>query len=183
MPAGATPDDMPPPGGDENRRPAGQGGGVATSPASPPGRNAAPGLTLSVVVPPQTVQVTDSVTVEVAAVSTAGVVDAPLHLVYDQARLRFLEASEGDYMNRDGGATVFLVNGHSRPGDVVIGIGRSDRSSGALGRGTLCRVRFEALAPGTATLSIGPAMAWAVDGSLLPVATNTAEIRISGQAP
>jgi hypothetical protein len=103
--------------------------------------------------------------------------------VYDPAQLRFIEASEGDYMNRDGGGTVFLVNGRSRPGDVVIGIGRSDRSRGVTGRGTLCRVRFEALAPGTARLSIGPAMAWAVDGSLLPVATNGAEIRVSGQAP
>jgi hypothetical protein len=163
---------------DNTRPPAGQGSGPATASGAPPGRSSAPGLTLSVVVPAQTVQVTSSVTVEIAAASAAGVVHAPLHLVYDPTQLRFLEASEGDFMNRDGGATVFLVNGHSRPGDVVIGIGRFDRSRGALGRGTLCRARFEVLAPGTVRISIGPAMAWAIDGSLVPVTTNAAEFQV-----
>ena len=136
-------------------------------------------MTLSIAVAPRSARVTDQVTVEITAASTAGVVDAPLHLAYDPARLRFIEAAEGDYMNRDGVATVFLVNGHSRPGDVVIGVGRTDRSHGALGSGTLCRVRFEALAAGTARVSIGAAMAWTVDGSLLPVTTGAAEIEVS----
>jgi hypothetical protein len=130
------------------------------------------------VVPVNGARVTESITVEIAAASTAGVVDAPLHLLYDPERLRFLGASEGDYLRRDGGATVFLANGLSRPGDVIIGIGRTDRSRGARGSGILCRVRFEVLASGTARLAIGPAMAWSVDGSLLPVTTSAAEIQV-----
>ena len=118
-------------------------------------------------------------TVEIAVASSTGVVDAPLHLVYDPALLRYLAATEGEYMKRDGGGTVFLANGESRPGDVTIGIGRTDRSRGASGSGTLCRVQFVALAPGTATLTIGPAMAWAVDGSLLPVTIHAVDIRIT----
>lgn len=140
-------------------------------------------VTLSIAVAPRTARVTDQVIVEITAASTTGVVDAPLHLAYDPARLRFVDASEGDYMNRDGVTTVFLANGRSRPGDVVIGVGRTDRSRGALGSGTLCRVRFEALAAGTATVSIGAVMAWAVDGSLLPVTTGAAEIEISPPDP
>ena len=117
-------------------------------------------------------------TVEVLAASSARVVDAPLHLAYDPARLRFVDALEGDYLNRDGSGTVFLVNGVSRPGDVVIGIGRSNRSRGAGGSGALCRVRFEVLAAGIARVSVGQAMAWADDGALLPVSFGSVEISV-----
>jgi hypothetical protein len=83
-------------------------------------------------------------------------------------------------MKRAGGGTVFLVNGRSRPGDVVIGIGRSDRSRGASGSGVLCSVRFQVLGAGEPRVTIGSAMAWGVDGSLLPVAAAATEIRVSG---
>jgi len=179
VPSGTTPDDITPPRPEESRPPAGSVGSATALPApSPPGGTFPAGLTLSVAVGPEIVSVGDSVTVEIVAASSAGVVDAPLHLGYDPGRLRFLEATEGDYMKKDGGGTVFMVNGRSRPGDVAIGIGRKDRSRGVVGSGTLCRVRFEVLAPGTARLAIGPAMAWTIDGSLLPVTTNAAEIQV-----
>ena len=117
-------------------------------------------------------------TVEIGAAASTGVVDAPLHLLYDPARLRFVAATEGDFMNRNGVSTVFLVNGQSRPGDVVIGIGRTGRSHGAGGRGILCLVRFKVLASGAARVAIGSAMAWGVGGSLLPVSTEAAEIQV-----
>ena len=145
---------------------------------SPAGGPATGGLALSVVIRPGTARVGDDVTVEIGAASSTGVVDAPLHLLYDPARLRFLAAAEGDYMRGDGASTVFLVNGQSRPGDVVIGIGRADRSRGAGGRGTLCSVRFRVLAPGVSQVAIGAAMAWGADGSLLPVSGSAAEIQV-----
>jgi len=120
----------------------------------------------------------DEVTVEIGAATSTGVVDAPLHLLYDPARLRFVAATEGDFMNRDGASTVFLVNGQTRPGDVVIGIGRTDRSHGSGGHGTLCLVRFKVLASGATTVAIGSAMAWGADGRLLPVSTGAAEIQV-----
>ncbi len=179
LPSGSTPDDMASTSKDQHGPPAPQGGAATALPApSPVGGGASNGLTLSVVVPVDGARVGESISIEIAAASTAGVVDAPLHLLYDPERLRFLEASEGDYLRRDGSAIVFLANGLSRPGDVIIGIGRTDRSRGARGSGTLCRVRFEVLAPGTARLAIGPAMAWSADGSLLPVTTNAAEIQV-----
>jgi len=185
VPSGTTPHDTTPPAQKSSGLPAGQGGAApppaapTPSPApSPPGRGSPASLTLSVVVPTQAPRIGESVTFEIAASATGGVVDAPLHLVYDPAQLRFLDASEGDYMKQDGVATVFLVNGQSRPGDVVIGVGRTDRSRGAVGSGTLCRVRFEVRSAGTARLAIGSAMAWAADGSLLPVTSSAAEIQI-----
>ena len=113
-------------------------------------------------------------TITVRATSASGVVDAPLHLTYDPALLRFADASEGDYLKGDGTGTVFLVNGLSRPGDVVIGIGRSNRSVGATGSGTLCRVRFEVIGRGATRVLIGEAMAWGDDGALLAVSGGSA---------
>jgi hypothetical protein len=175
-PSGRTPDDM------------SSASRTASPPPPPPattvpvpvtaGESSAGGLALSLVMGPGTARVGDEVTVEIGATASTGVVDAPLHLLYDPARLRFVAATEGDFMSRNGASTVFLVNGQSRPGDVVIGIGRTDRSHGAGGRGTLCRVRFKLLASGAARVAIGSAMAWGVGGSLLPVSTETAEIQV-----
>jgi hypothetical protein len=185
VPSGATSDDTTHPAQKNSGLPAGQGGAAPPaaapkpSPApSPPAGGGPASLTLSVDVPAQAPRIGEILTVEIAATATGGVVDAPLHLLYDPAQLRFLEASEGDYMKQDGVATVFLVNGQSRPGDVLIGVGRTDRSRGAVGSGTLCRVRFKVLSAGTARLAIGSAMAWAIDGSLLPVTSGDAEIQI-----
>jgi len=154
------------------------GGGSAAPPArrtdgTPPGR-----LTLSLVADSTAPVVRSLVTITILAASNSGVVDAPLHLIYDPARLRFVDASEGDYLSRDGTGTVFLVNGLSRPGDVVIGAGRSHRSVGATGSGTLCRVRFEVLARGAARVSIGEAMAWGDDGALLAVTGGSIDLSV-----
>jgi cohesin domain-containing protein len=177
--SGRTPDDMSPASKGAAPSPSPQPGTATAVPAqSPAGGSATGGLTLSVVLRPATPRVGDDLTVEIGADSAAGVVDAPLHLLYDPARLRFLEATEGDYLRQDGAATVFLVNAQARPGDVVIGIGRTDRSRGAGGRGTLCVVRFEVLDHGATRIAIGSAMAWGSDGSLLPVTTGAAEIQV-----
>ncbi len=117
-------------------------------------------------------------TVTVLAASASRVVDAPLHLIYDPERLRFADASEGDFLGRDGTGTVFLVNGHSRPGDVVVGIGRSNRSSGATGSGVLCRIRFEVLARGVTRVTVGDAMAWGDDGAPLAVSGGSIDLSV-----
>ena len=135
-------------------------------------------LILSLLADPATPDVRGTVTVAVLAASEARVVDAPLHLLYDPARLRFAGASEGDYLNRDGSSTVFLVNGVSRPGDVVIGIGRSSRSRGTAGSGTLCRVRFEVITSGSARISVGDAMAWGDDGAPIAVSGGSVDLSV-----
>ena len=177
--SGRTPDDKSSASRTASPPPPPQGGEATTVPVpAPAGGSSGGGLALSVVMRPGTPRVGDEVTVEIGAATSTGVVDAPLHLLYDPARLRFVAATEGDFMNRDGASTVFLVNGQSRPGDVVIGIGRTDRSHGSGGHGTLCLVRFKVLASGATTVAIGSAMAWGADGLLLPVSTGAAEVQV-----
>src|SRR5213594_1083944 len=161
----------------DNRPPSPPSGGGAGAPDPNRTSGTAQGrLTLSLLADPAAPGVRDVVTVVVLAASAARVVDAPLHLLYDPARLRFADAFEGDYLNRDGSGTVFLVNGVSRPGDVVIGIGRVNRSRGVGGSGTLCRVRFQVLASGVTRISIGNAMAWGDDGALIAVSGGSVDL-------
>jgi hypothetical protein len=171
----------------EDDRPRDTGGGAGISAgASVPGSvssdqerdGAGAALVLRLSASPAALRVGDSVTVEIRASSTARVVDAPLHLVYDAARLRYLGGEEGDFLRQDGSGTVFLINGRSQPGVVTIGVGRLDRSHGQSGAGTHCRVRFEVIAPGRSRVAVGQAMAWADDGSMLPVGTDAIDISV-----
>lgn len=155
-------------------------GTTAVTVLSPdPKHGAASGeLVLQLSASPALLQVGDVVTVEVRATASARVVDAPLHLIFDATRLRYVAGEEGDFLKRDGSGTVFLINGRSVPGVVTIGLGRLDRSHGLSGAGTHCRVRFEVIAPGRSRVAVGQAMAWADDGSMLPVGTDGIDISV-----
>lgn len=154
------------------------GSGETAAPPDPKRSALAGQLVLALSARPAALRVGEVVTVEIRASSPARVVDAPLHLLYDAVRLRFVEGAEGDYLKRDGSGTVFLVNGRSQPGVVTIGLGRTDRAHGLSGAGTHCRVRFQVMAPGVSRVAVGRAMAWADDGSMLPVATAPIEISV-----
>ena len=166
----------------QDNLPASPGGASASdatgAPSVSPPETGQGTLVLALSARPAALRVGEAVTVEVRASSPARVVDAPLHLLYDATRLRFVESAEGDYLRRDGSGTVFLVNGRSQPGVVTIGLGRTDRSHGLSGAGTHCRVRFEVIAPGRSRVAVGLAMAWADDGSMLRVVTDSIEISV-----
>jgi hypothetical protein len=123
-------------------------------------------------------KVGDELVVEIQARTSSRVVDAPLTLAYDPALLRFLDAGRGEFLARDGTSLVFLANGHSRSGEVALGIGRTDRIHGISGEGTLCSVRFIASAPGEATFEFRQAMAWGEAGASLSVETNSIMVRV-----
>ena len=154
--------------------------GAGSGPGAPGRGSQAAGLPLQISLAPDstTLSVGDLVGIDVMVASAAPVVDAPLHLLYDPAVLRFFDAAEGDFLKQDGAALVFLVNGLSRAGDVALGIGRTDRARGAAGGGRLCRVRFVALAPGVSAIRVGSAMAWGEDGAVLPISAGSSSITV-----
>ena len=127
---------------------------------------------------PPEVNVGEILIAEVIAASPVRVVDAPFTLEYNPSLLRFLDASQGEFLTQSGGSVVFLANGEARPGQVNIGIGRSDRSRGVAGEGTLCRVRFMALATGAASLQIRQAMAWGERGAVIRVESNSVVVAV-----
>ena len=110
--------------------------------------------------------------VELAASASTGVVDAPVIVAYDAALLKFLDASPGDFLNRDGTQVMFLVNA-AQTGKVILGIGRTERLHGMSGKGILCRLRFSATAKGQGFIRTEQAMAWGEDGAPLAVEVNS----------
>jgi general secretion pathway protein D len=75
-----------------------------------------------------------------------------LTLTFDPAILRVRAVNEGSFM-RSGGANAAFTQ-QSAPGRVDITISRSADATGATGTGLLGAVLFDAVAPGSATLSI-----------------------------
>jgi len=73
-------------------------------------------------------------------------------LTFDPALLRVRAINEGSFM-RSGGASASFTQ-QSSPGRVDITITRSSDSTGATGTGLLGAVLFDAIAPGSVTLSM-----------------------------
>ena len=75
-----------------------------------------------------------------------------LTIAYDPALVRVLSVQEGTFM-RAGGAEATFVQ-QAVPGRVDITITRSSDATGATGCGLLGAVQFDALAPGSTTISL-----------------------------
>jgi general secretion pathway protein D len=84
--------------------------------------------------------------VEVGVEEAKALFAVPLTLQFDPARLRYLGASEGEFLKQDGKLTSFV----SAPGagKVTVGLSRLGEVGGIDGGGRLFTVRFQALAAG-----------------------------------
>jgi len=182
QPAADTAEAPPPPGAVSER----QTGGGAPPPSVPRSNRASDEeaeaafdvLELSLAHTPQVLDRGEVVVVDVVAASEVAILDAPLHLRFDPSILEFVDASAGGFLTGDGSSVVFLVNADSRPGEISIGIGRTDRGAGASGDGVLCRIRLMARAAGVSPLRIERAMAWAADGQSVSVVSAGSAIEV-----
>jgi hypothetical protein len=73
-------------------------------------------------------------------------------LLYDPALLRVRAVNEGSFM-RSGGANAAFTQ-QTAPGRIDITISRAGDATGATGTGLLGAILFDAVAPGTAALTI-----------------------------
>ncbi len=88
----------------------------------------------------------------VSAVGAARITTITLTLVFDPTRLRVRSVQEGSFMRAGGAAVSFnqQVSGNR----IDITLVRSADATGASGTGLLAAVLFDAIAPGSATLSL-----------------------------
>jgi general secretion pathway protein D len=148
-PDAAVPQPAPAPGDAAAAAPA-SGGAPGATPQASQGLGAAqviltpPGTTFRVGAGPYTVPIS------ITNVSRLSMVS--LTLTFDPTLLRVRAINEGSFM-RSGGANA-AFNQQSAPGRVDITIARSADSTGATGTGLLGAVLFDAVAPGSATLSV-----------------------------
>jgi hypothetical protein len=75
----------------------------------------------------------------------------PFYLTYDPEVLLAVSCSEGTFMSADGAATTFLSD-ITRPGEIIVGLSRLGRETGADGGGVLATVLFRAVNPGESEL-------------------------------
>jgi general secretion pathway protein D len=91
-------------------------------------------------------------TVPISVVGAARLTTITLTLTYDPALLRARSVQEGSFMRLGGASAVFTQQ--VAPGRIDITITRAADATGASGTGLLAAVVFDALAPGSATLSL-----------------------------
>jgi hypothetical protein len=111
------------------------------------------GLAQIVISPPGTIMRVGGgpYTVPISITNVSRLSTVALTLTFDPALLRVRAVNEGSFM-RSGGANASFTQQVS-PGRVDITITRSADATGASGTGLLAAVLFEAIAPGSATLT------------------------------
>jgi hypothetical protein len=126
------------------------GAGAGAAGASSPGIGSAqviltpPGTTFRVGGGPYTVPISITNASRVSMVT--------LTVTFDPALLRVRAVNEGSFMRSGGASAVFTQQ--ASPGRVDITITRSSDATGATGTGLLGAILFDAVAPGSATMSV-----------------------------
>ncbi|HQN49014.1 MAG TPA: stalk domain-containing protein [Caldisericia bacterium] len=75
-------------------------------------------------------------------------------LKYDKEYLDLIDVVEGDFLKKDGVATLFLKNIDKEKGVVIIGVSRISKVNGVSGDGTLLIAKFKALKIGKVKLDL-----------------------------
>jgi general secretion pathway protein D len=146
---------------------------AAAPPTAPPSRTTPPGTTPAqvTITPPGTEFRAGGgpYTVPVSVNNASRISTITLTITYNPAILRARTATDGTFM-RQGGVTASFTP-RMGTGRVDIVIARAGDQTGASGSGLLAGLLFEAVAPGSSTITI-TATALAPDGLPLPVASS-----------
>jgi len=130
---------------------------VPPAPDQPaPDKPAAPG-TARVRFNPAVVETTAGLSVPVSVIIEGGsdVASAPMQILFDPKVLRLISADPGDFLSADGQQPVFTKNIMNDAGQATIQLNRIPGNPGVTGpAGTLVRLTFQAVAKGTAIVSL-----------------------------
>jgi general secretion pathway protein D len=103
---------------------------------------------------PGQVSIGDEIKVAISGKGLNGLFSAPLFVTFDQNLFDLLNVVEGDFLKREGKATVFSTNPVPGKGELMVGYKQGVGGSGVSGEGTLFTATFRAKAPGTAQFSV-----------------------------
>ena len=103
---------------------------------------------------PGQVSVGDQIMVAITGKGFTDLFSSPLFVNFNQNIFELINVTEGDFLKRDGIATVFSTNPVLGKGELMIGYKQGVGGSGVSGDGTLFTVTFRAKAPGVAQFSI-----------------------------
>jgi general secretion pathway protein D len=118
-------------------------------PAAPTGS-----ITLAFNPPALEVKPNASFTVTLQVFGTSDLAAAPMRLRFDSKLLRLTALDRGDLLARDGQQPLLTRSIQGDAGEVAINLTRLPGSGGVTGSGSLMTFTFEAIAPGTATVTL-----------------------------
>jgi hypothetical protein len=125
---------------------------AAQTPTTSPGL----GQAQIIISPPPTMRVGGGpYTVPISVTNALALSTISVTLIYDPAKLRVRSVNQGSFL-RTGGVDVVFTN-QVNGGRVDITLARTGDATGASGTGLLAAVLFDAIAPGTATLTMSGA--------------------------
>ena len=126
----------------------------------------------------ESVEVGTEVVVRVEIEAPSEVVSVPFHLLFDTGVLEYKSASEGTFLNKDGGTTAFLVSALDSGDRVVVGASRLGAAGGIKGKGVLCELTFVAVGAGDASLRFDRAKVFGLEREPKPSTFATVGLRI-----
>lgn len=119
-------------------------------PAAPPTGS----ITLAFNPPALEVKPNAAFTVTLQVFGTSDLASAPMRLKFDPKLLRLTALDRGDLLARDGQQPLLTRSIQSEAGEASINLSRLPGSGGVTGSGSLMTFTFEAIAPGTATVTL-----------------------------
>lgn len=110
-------------------------------------------LSLSLV-GPITVQTGDEFEISVEIANAIGITNAPFYLRYESQLIKFVKATEGTFMKKDGKTSSFMTFDDEKRGKLIVGNSRIGDTEGISGSGTIMTVLFRAVQKGETRLSL-----------------------------
>ncbi len=98
------------------------------------------------------VGVGQTVTIDVMATNLDSTFEAPLSIIYNPKLVKFVKATEGNYMNVDKQPTSFMSSANEKIGLINVMLTRLGRIPGIAGSGNLFSLTFKGIAPGISPL-------------------------------
>jgi general secretion pathway protein D len=125
----------------------------AQPPAAPPAAEPATAARVTLAVPGEMRVGGGPFTVPVSIAGASRLTTITVSITYNPAMLRVRSVQEGSFMRQGGSAPSFTQQVDPTAGRIDIAITRAGDQVGAAGTGLLAAILFDAVAPGTATLS------------------------------
>ncbi len=98
------------------------------------------------------VGVGQEITIDVKATNLDSTFEAPLSIIYNPKLVKFVKATEGNFMNVDKQPTSFMASANEKIGLIKVMLTRLGRIPGIAGSGNLFSLTFKGIAPGISPL-------------------------------
>ncbi len=152
-------------------------GGLAPSPSGGPSSSRAAPVVLSIRPPTGPVLVGQDIRLDVLVSNIDEFAEGTLTISYDPKILEFRQVLEGEFLKRDGSATVFAEVNPSA-GTVVVRLKRAEGAKGVSGAGVLATLAFVGKGPGLSPLAIQTPQLLSASKAPLPASGGQGVVRV-----